>query len=100
MATTCIQNPPVVTPVKSPIPDKEVSTALQGTVLDEKNAPVAGATVKCGNIAVNRDAKGCFRIPCYSGRLCKEPGRTISQDSVANPVPYPLNGSFRIRITQ
>lgn len=40
MATTCIQNPPVVTPVKSPIPDKEVSTALQGTVLDKKMRPL------------------------------------------------------------
>lgn len=62
MATTGFQNPPVVTPVKSPIPDKEVNTSLQGTVLDEKNVPVAGATIKCGNATTNTDAKGNFRI--------------------------------------
>lgn len=46
--------------VQSPIPDKKVSSAVQGIILDETNKPVAGATVKCGELTATTDANGSF----------------------------------------
>lgn len=59
MATT--GNPPPVTPpVKSPISDKQVSSAIQGNVVDEQNKPLAGVQVKCGDVTATTDAAGSF----------------------------------------
>ncbi|MFY0253095.1 hypothetical protein ACDQ55_03990 [Chitinophaga sp. 30R24] len=66
MATT--DNPPVmnngnkpVAPV-SPVPPKEVSSSIQGIILDENNLPLAGAQVAYGNTTVPSAADGSFHI--------------------------------------
>jgi hypothetical protein len=54
---------PGVTPVKSPISDKQVSSAIQGVILDESNKPLAGASVKSGEAMATTDANGYFLFP-------------------------------------
>lgn len=56
-------DPNVTNPEKSPISDKQVSSAVQGIILDETNKPVTGATVKCGTATATTDASGSFLFP-------------------------------------
>jgi hypothetical protein len=50
--------PPTVPVTKSPISDKQVSSSIQGIILDENNKPLAGAQVKYGDVTVTTDATG------------------------------------------
>lgn len=54
------QTPPTVPIIKSPISDKQVSSSVQGIVLDENNKPLAGAQVKYGDATVTTNAAGSF----------------------------------------
>ncbi|MFB6455948.1 hypothetical protein ACE38W_11815 [Chitinophaga sp. Hz27] len=49
------------TPV-STIPTKQINAGVQGIVLDEKNQPVSGAAVSCGNGSAITDQNGVFLI--------------------------------------
>lgn len=55
-----LPDPNVPKPVPSPIADKQVSSAIQGIIIDETNKPVTGATVKCGTATATTDAGGSF----------------------------------------
>ncbi|HEY9259131.1 carboxypeptidase-like regulatory domain-containing protein [Chitinophaga sp.] len=55
-----LPDPNVPKPVPSPISDKQVSSAIQGIIVDETNKPVTGATVKCGTLTATTDANGSF----------------------------------------
>ncbi|RAJ76638.1 hypothetical protein CLV59_108157 [Chitinophaga dinghuensis] len=45
------------------ISSKQISAGVQGIVLDEKNRPVSGAAVSCGNSSAITDQNGAFQIP-------------------------------------
>jgi hypothetical protein len=51
---------PTLPVIKSPVSDKQVSSSLQGIILDENNKPLPGAQVKYGNATVTTDATGSF----------------------------------------
>ncbi|NIG52451.1 carboxypeptidase-like regulatory domain-containing protein [Chitinophaga sp. Cy-1792] len=88
------------TPSGTAISSKQISAGVQGIVLDEKNQPVSGATVSCGNGTATTDQYGAFLIPKADMNEAAAVA-TVKKDGYFNGIrTFRVTGTGKIQFVQ